>query len=351
MRWLNDDDSTSRAKHDRSVRTKVTQITRNRSSDVAFEAKTNRDAQWQRSIIFENIEHCLRNSKERTRMSIYDKKKAYLTRTESLTLEEQSTRILCVDCALRESDVVLSYVFWTCLRCKLTNHRLFETDHLEHRSDERIKRVYWFVKNRFVRLIHLVRNTAKFDMQTSIRICDVIKQFSSHVRVLRVQIDSRLKWDAHLRSIQKKMTIQSLTLSRLTAFTWNACFSRVKLIYSVVVRSTIIYDSIVWQASHERSNSVVAATKKFIKLQQQNLRQISDNFKAVSMQILEAKTHVQLIQLHMTRLQISFKQRMKKHKHDTLIKRFCEQIKHRLFKARERRRRYIDETSTMRKIK
>jgi hypothetical protein len=69
------------------------------------------------------------------------------------------------------------------------------------------------------------------------------------------------------------------------------------------------------------------------------------------MQILEAKTHVQLIQLHMTRLQISFKQRMKKHKHDTLIKRFCEQIKHRLFKARERRRRYIDETSTMRKIK
>ncbi len=141
-------------------------------------------------------------------------------------------------------------------------------------------------------LIHLVRNTAKFDMQTSIRICDVIKQLSSHVRVLRVQIDSRLKWDAHLRSIQKKMTTQSLALSRLTAFTWSACFSRARLIYSIVVRLTIIYDSIVWHASHERSNSVVAATKKLIKLQQQSLRQINDSFKAVSMQILEAKTHV-----------------------------------------------------------
>jgi hypothetical protein len=28
---------------------------------------------------------------------------------------------------------------------------MFETDHLEHENDERIKKVYWFVKNRFVR--------------------------------------------------------------------------------------------------------------------------------------------------------------------------------------------------------
>jgi hypothetical protein len=69
------------------------------------------------------------------------------------------------------------------------------------------------------------------------------------------------------------------------------------------------------------------------------------------MQILETKTHVQLIQLHMTCLQISFKQRIKKHKHDTLIKNFCEQIKHRLSEARERRRRKVDETSTMRKMR
>jgi hypothetical protein len=69
------------------------------------------------------------------------------------------------------------------------------------------------------------------------------------------------------------------------------------------------------------------------------------------MQILETKTHVQLIQLHMTRLQIFFKQRMKKHKHDELIENFCRQIKHRLFEARERRRRKAKETSIERKIK
>jgi hypothetical protein len=71
----------------------------------------------------------------------------------------------------------------------------------------------------------------------------------------------------------------------------------------------------------------------------------------ISMQILETKTHVQFIQLHMTRLQIFFRQRMKKHKHDVLIKDFCRQIKHCLFETRKRRRRKTKKTSIARKIK
>jgi hypothetical protein len=53
----------------------------------------------------------------------------------------------------------------------------------------------------------------------------------------------------------------------------------------------------------------------------------------------------------MTRLQIFFKQRMKKHKHDVLIENFCRQIKHCLFKTRNRRRRKAEKTSITRKIK
>ncbi len=50
-------------------------------------------------------------------------------------------------------------------------------------------------------LIHLMKNIAKFDMQTSIKICDVVKQSFNHVRVLSVQINNKLKWNAHLRSV------------------------------------------------------------------------------------------------------------------------------------------------------
>jgi hypothetical protein len=62
-------------------------------------------------------------------------------------------------------------------------------------------------------LIHLTRNIAKFDMQTSIKICDVVKQLFNHVRVLNVQIDNKLKWNAHLRNVQKKMFTQILIFS------------------------------------------------------------------------------------------------------------------------------------------
>ncbi len=102
---------------------------------------------------------------------------------------------------------------------------------------------------------------------------------------------------------------------------------------------------------HERLNNVVVTTKKLNKLQRQSLRVINDNFKTISMQILETKIHVQFIQLRMICLQIFFKQCMKDHKHNTLIRSFCEQIKHCLFETRRQRKRRTHETFVERKIK
>jgi hypothetical protein len=50
-------------------------------------------------------------------------------------------------------------------------------------------------------LIHLTKNITKFDMQTSIKICDVVKQSFSHLRVLNVQIHNKLEWNAHFRNV------------------------------------------------------------------------------------------------------------------------------------------------------
>ncbi len=260
-----------------------------------------------------------------------------------LKLFEQSSRKMIVIDFVNDINILI-YDINTINNCRLLK-KMHEHCLLWNRRHEIV-----FASIKY-ELIHLTKNIAKFDMQTSIKICDVVKQFFNHVRVLNVQIDNKLKWDAHFWSVQKKMITQILILSRLIAFTWKACFSRIKLIYTTIIRSIIIYDFITWHASHERSNNVVVATKKLVKLQQQNLRLISDNFKTISMQILETKTHVQLIQLHMTRLQILFKRRMKKHKHDVLIESLCRQIKHRLFEARRRRRRKAEKTSIARKIR
>jgi hypothetical protein len=135
-------------------------------------------------------------------------------------------------------------------------------------------------------LIHLTRNSRKFDMRAIVRICDVVKQSFSQIRVLRVQINIKLKWRTHVKDIQKKMIIQTLTLSRLIAFIWKTCFVKARLIYKTIIKLIVNYASIIWHASHDRSNSVVDTTTKLVKMQQQCLRLISDNFKAMSTQIV-----------------------------------------------------------------
>ncbi len=188
-------------------------------------------------------------------------------------------------------------------------------------------------------------------MQTIVRICDVVKRSFNQIRVLRMQIDIKLKWRVHVKSIQKKMITQTLTLSRLIVFIWETCFVRTRLIYKTIIRFAVTYVSIIWHASHDRSDSVVDTTTKFIKMQQQCLKMISDNFKTMSTQILEIEIYVELIQLHLAHLQIKFRQRMKKKQHDALIFNFCNRIKSRLTTQRDRRRRRAVKTSNKRKQK
>jgi hypothetical protein len=123
------------------------------------------------------------------------------------------------------------------------------------------------------------------------------------------------------------------------------------LIYKTIIRFAVIYASIIWHASHDRSDNVVDTTTKFIKMQQQCLRMISDSFKAMSTQILEVEIYVKFIQLHLTHLQIKFRQRMKKKQHDAFISSFCNRIKSRLTTQRDRRRRRAVETSNEKKQK
>jgi hypothetical protein len=123
------------------------------------------------------------------------------------------------------------------------------------------------------------------------------------------------------------------------------------LIYKTIIKSVVIYASIIWHASHDRSDNVVDTTTKFIKMQQQCLRMINDSFKAMSTQILEIEIYVEFIQLHLTHLQIKFRQRIKKKQHDVLIFNFCNKIKSCLTTQRDKRRRRAVETSSERKQK
>jgi hypothetical protein len=133
----------------------------------------------------------------------------------------------------------------------------------------------------------------------------------------------------------KKMITQMLIFSRFIAFTWKACFTRARLIYSSIIKFAIIYESFVWFISHERSNSVNATTTQFMKIQKIALRIVFENFRVTSLKILKKETYIQFIYCHLFSLQIVVKDRLIKHEHRTLIDVFYNRIKSKLIEARE----------------
>jgi hypothetical protein len=75
-----------------------------------------------------------------------------------------------------------------------------------HRLCER-----WTTRHEFVfasikyELIHFIRNLKKFNMTIIINIDTNIIQLKTDIRMLKVQIDYKLKWESHVKKIQKKM--------------------------------------------------------------------------------------------------------------------------------------------------
>ena len=84
---------------------------------------------------------------------------------------------------------------------------------------------------------HFTRKSRKFNMITSIQIESSMIKLKSDVRVLKMQLNMKLQWDAHLQQIEVSHVTRMLTLSHLEVFTWEAIFTKAKQVYSAVMRS------------------------------------------------------------------------------------------------------------------
>lgn len=89
-------------------------------------------------------------------------------------------------------------------------------------------------------LIHFTRSR-QFNLQASVYLGDTEKIPSPDVRVLSVWLDTKLRWTAYYREVQKKAKTQVGALTRLTTSTWGASFTRARQVYSVVVRPALAY--------------------------------------------------------------------------------------------------------------
>ena len=159
-------------------------------------------------------------------------------------------------------------------------------------------------------LIHLSRNPKKFDMTATINIENSLIKPKADIRILGLQIDTKLKWGAHIRKTQEKMVKQSMALTKISTSTWGASFARARQVYTAVVRPAMTYGSIVWHTPKDvnRNKSI---TSNLAVIQNRCLRTVAGAFKATPIPVLEAETHIVPIDVYLDQLQAKARYRLR----------------------------------------
>jgi hypothetical protein len=207
-----------------------------------------------------------------------------------------------------------------------------------HRACER-----WAVRHGAVfapakyELIHLTRSPKRFNMTATINIDSTTITPKTDIRVLGLQIDTKLRWGPHVRKIQGKMIGQSMALSKISTSTWGATFARARQVYTAVVRPAITYGSAVWHTPKEVKN-VKSSTNKLTIMQNKCLRTIAGAFRATPIPVLEAETFISPMDAHLDQLQASARVRLRSGGHQTLIANACRAIAKKLRGKAGRRR-------------
>ncbi len=151
-------------------------------------------------------------------------------------------------------------------------------------------------------LTHFIHKSKRFDMIVSLCIENSIIKSKLNVQVLKVQLNTKLRWDSHLRQIKADHIIRMLMLSQLEIFIWEATFAKARQIYSAMIRSRMMFEASIW---HQRNKEerLLNMKQRLETLQNQALRHVIDVFKKVNIKTLKVETYTFSLHVHLNKLQ------------------------------------------------
>jgi len=191
-----------------------------------------------------------------------------------------------------------------------------------------------FAPNKY-ELIHFTRSR-QFNLQASVHLEGTEKQPSTDIRVLGIWLDTKLRWTAHAREVQRKANAQTGALTRIAASTWGASFSRARQVYSAVVRPALAYGAGIWHTPGKDSARGLAA--KLQPIQNKCLRVVAGAYKATPIRALETETHTPPLDLYLDGRLAAFRDQLASSPIGQSIQHACRTIQRRLRNKRGRKR-------------
>lgn len=187
-------------------------------------------------------------------------------------------------------------------------------------------------------LIHFAKRPKSFNMAATLNIGQIQKVATDNVRVLGVQVDTKLKWGPHLAKIEQKHTSQSLAIDRISTSTWGASFKMARLVCTSVVRPSIAYGASVWYVPQGAATSRKHVDRKLEVLQNKNLRRVLGAYRAVGSRILEKEAEIPSISTVLTAQVANVVKRRHTNKGAKVITKACATIRNQTVQSQKKRK-------------
>jgi hypothetical protein len=153
-------------------------------------------------------------------------------------------------------------------------------------------------------LIHFTkrRRDPGGDLASRIRLDAHTVQPETSLIVLGIHVDKELSWRAHVKQATNKGLAAYKALARISASTWGPSFASARLIYSAVVRPTMMYGAQVWGVRNDGEPATATLLQPLRTVQNKCLRNITGAYRRTPTAAIERETDIPPIDLHVDKV-------------------------------------------------
>jgi len=186
-------------------------------------------------------------------------------------------------------------------------------------------------------LMHFTRRRrhACEDLASTVRIGNHEAQVQERaIKILGVWLDPALTWKEHIAQAARKGLAASEALSRIATSTWGPSARHARMLYTAVVRPTMLYASQEWSIRADGKPIAEAATAPLRKVQNECLRKVTGAYRRTPRAALEREASVMPIDIYMQTTRYQQASRTKDHQVEAQITRAADAIWQRMRRAR-----------------
>ncbi len=152
------------------------------------------------------------------------------------------------------------------------------------------------------KLIHFMKTSKWFNMNINIKLMKHQINSKSDIRVLRVQLNFKLKWVIYMHYVEAKLVIKQKIMQTIIKFTWDSSMMTRKQIYFVMIHSLLSHEVIIWYMSQRVKSHWKDLNVKLKSIQERALQQIINIYHATSTKTLQIEINTALINIHLWKL-------------------------------------------------